>query len=58
MLEDNSEPEYTTITAFTEGPCIEVHKGEKNEKYLKLIKTTILVFSKKKSKIPLEVKNM
>ena len=58
MLEGNEQPEYMRITPFTEGPCIEVYKGQKNEKYLKLIKTTILVFHKKKNTIPLEVKNM
>jgi hypothetical protein len=58
MLEDNSIPEYLKITPFIEGPCIQVFKGEKNERYLKYIKTTIFIFSKKKSQIPQEVKNM
>lgn len=58
MLENDDLPQFTKISPFTEGPCIEVFKGEKNERYLKLIKTTILVFSKAKSVLPREVKNM
>jgi hypothetical protein len=58
MLEDNATPEFLKITPFIEGSCMEMLKDQRNERYLKYIKTTIFVFSKKKSSMPVEVKNM
>lgn len=59
MIEDDSsEPEFNKITPFIEGACIEVFEGEKNEKFLRYIKSTLLVFGKKKKQLPDEIKNM
>jgi hypothetical protein len=56
--DDTGTPQYLKITPFIEGPCMEILKGDKNERYLRYIKTTIFVFNKKKSQMPVEVKNM
>lgn len=37
---------------------MEVYKGQKIERYLRYVKTTIFVFEKKKKSYPDEIKNM
>ena len=57
-MEDTRRPLYWEITAYIEGPCLEVLLKDEEDRYLRFIRTTLFVFNNKTSKFPVEIKNL
>ena len=57
-IEDNRRPLYWDITSYIEGQCLEIFLKDEEDRYLRLIRTTLFVFNTKTSKFPVEIKSL